>query len=84
MTVEPVEGLADTVRAWIQNVVGVGVSTEGGLTLEEIGLDSLSLVDLSRMLRRAGVDIEPAELDYYATVDEVVALVVRKSDRGNG
>lgn len=74
--------LRSDLLAWLADMSSGESAVTGDATLEQLGLDSLALVDLSRELRRRGIEVEPMEFDFYSTVDEVLSLVESRAGAG--
>ncbi|OKI02257.1 hypothetical protein A6A06_14460 [Streptomyces sp. CB02923] len=69
------EKIEELVGAWLRELEVEGPVDSEALLLD-LGVDSLSVVDFSQLLRRElGVEIKAAEFDLYATVSETVTKV---------
>jgi aryl carrier-like protein len=73
------ESLDEFVHTWLDELENVRKPIESGLMLIELGLDSLDVVELSRSLRAAGIAVDPAEIDAYATLTETMALIYERA-----
>jgi acyl carrier protein len=72
------ERIEELVDAWLRELEVEGPVDPEALLLD-LGVDSLSVVDFSQMLRRElGVEIRAAEFDLYATVSEMVSEVCER------
>jgi acyl carrier protein len=72
------ESIEELVDAWLRELEVEGPVDPEALLLD-LGVDSLSVVDFSQMLRRElGVEIRAAEFDLYATVSEMVAEICER------
>ncbi|MGW1810656.1 acyl carrier protein [Streptomyces sp. NPDC002078] len=72
------ENIEELVDAWLRELE-VEEPVDPEALLLDLGVDSLSVVDFSQMLRRElGVEIRAAEFDLYATVSEMVAEICER------
>ncbi|MEU2995020.1 acyl carrier protein [Streptomyces sp. NPDC001758] len=69
-------------RDWLLQLDSLEGPVEFDRGLEEIGLDSLSIVDLSVAIRKSfNVEIKPSEINPYATVEEVAEMIHKAAAR---
>jgi acyl carrier protein len=76
-----VEALGNTANSFNNPAVSDRLRQgDGSIGLEELGLDSLDVVEWSVEIEsRTGVILDPGELNAVDTLGDVVALVVKKS-----
>lgn len=76
-----VEALGNTANSFNNPAVSDRLRRgDAGVRLEELGLDSLDVVEWSvEIENRTGVILDPGELNAVDTLGDVVALVVKKS-----
>ncbi|MFI1018577.1 acyl carrier protein [Streptomyces sp. NPDC020965] len=70
--------IVEFLREWLLHLDTLEGPVELDRGLEELGLDSLSIADLSVAVRKSfQVEIKPSEINPYATVDEVAEMILK-------
>ncbi|WP_410586754.1 acyl carrier protein [Amycolatopsis sp. lyj-23] len=74
--------IEEFVRTWLRTLDTVSEQAPDDLMLVDIGLDSLDVVELSRSLRQAGIQVKPTDLDSYDTLAETIVKIHQLAQPG--
>jgi acyl carrier protein len=67
--------IEEFVRTWLRTLDTVSEHAPDDLMLIDLGLDSLDVVELSRSLRQAGIQVKATDLDSYDTLAETIVKI---------
>ncbi|MGA6161806.1 phosphopantetheine-binding protein [Amycolatopsis magusensis] len=82
MTARSRQSIDEFVQSWLRTVDSVRHPVEADSMLIEIGLDSLDVVELSRSLRQAGINVRPTDIDSYDTLTETITKIHELAQAG--